>query len=62
MYKIIENGIEKMVSTEEAERIVTEYSKRNGLFSIDEMWRTQEVIYLNDSYKSPLNKELRQKH
>lgn len=48
MYKIVENGIEKNVSLKEAEIIVAEYNKRNHIFTIDEMWKTQNVIYLND--------------
>lgn len=48
MYKIIENGIERLCSVEEAEAVIAAFNKRNHIFSVDEMWRTQKVIYLND--------------
>lgn len=46
MYKIIMDGIEKDVSLEEAEKIIESYNRENHRFSIDEMWRTQKIIYL----------------
>lgn len=51
MYKVIENGTEKMCTTKEAEAIIKDFNKRNHIFSLDEMWRTQKVIYLNDSVR-----------
>ncbi len=48
MYKIIENGTEKMCSAEEAEAMIKDFNQRNHIFSLDEMWRTQKVIYLNN--------------
>ena len=52
MITIIENGIKKVCSVEEAENIITNFRKRNGIFSIDETWKIQKVIYLNDSLYS----------
>lgn len=37
MYKVIENGTEKMCSAEEAEAIIADFNKRNHIFSFDEM-------------------------
>lgn len=51
MYKVIENGTEKMCSAKEAEAMIKDFNKRNHIFSLDEMWRTQKVIYLNDSVR-----------
>lgn len=48
MYKIIENGMERLCSVEEAEAVIAAFNKCNHIFSVDEMWRTQKVIYLND--------------
>lgn len=48
MYKVIENGTEKMCTAKEAEAMIKDFNKRNHIFSLDEMWRTQKVIYLND--------------
>ncbi len=48
MYKVIENGTEKMCSAKETEAMIKDFNKRNHIFSIDEMWRAQKVIYLND--------------
>lgn len=48
MYKVIKNGTEKMCSAEETEAMTKDFNKRNHIFSIDEMWRAQKVIYLND--------------
>lgn len=48
MYKIIENGMERLCSVEEAEAVIAAFNKRNHIFSVDEMWRTQKAIYLND--------------
>lgn len=48
MYKVIKNGTEKMCSAEETEAMIKDFNKRNHIFSIDEMWRAQKVIYLND--------------
>ena len=48
MYKVIENGMEKMCSAKETEAMIRDFNKRNHTFSIDEMWRAQKVIYLND--------------
>ena len=47
MYKVIKNGTEKMCSAEET-AMIKDFNKRNHIFSIDEMWRAQKVIYLND--------------
>lgn len=44
MYKVIENGTEKMCSAKETEAMIKDFNKRNHIFSIDEMWR----VYLND--------------
>ena len=55
IYKIIENGTERLCSVEEAEAAITAFNKRNHIFSIDEMWRTQKVIYLNDQIAEPEN-------
>lgn len=52
MYKVIENGTEKMCTTKEAETMIKDFNKRNHIFSIDEMWRAQKVIYLNDPVQS----------
>ena len=48
MYKVIENGTEKMCTAKEAKAMIKDFNKRNHIFSIDEMWRTQKVIHLND--------------
>ena len=48
MYKVIENGTEKMCTAKEAKAMIKDFNKRNHIFPIDEMWRTQKVIYLND--------------
>ena len=48
MYKVIKNGTEKMCSAEETAAMIKDFNKRNHIFSIDEMWRAQKVIYLND--------------
>lgn len=48
MYKVIKNGTAKMCSAEETEAMIKDFNKRNHIFSIDEMWRAQKVIYLND--------------
>ena len=48
MYKVIKNGTEKMCSAEETEAMIKDFNKRNHIFSIDEMWWAQKVIYLND--------------
>ena len=48
MYKVIENGTEKMCSAKETEAMIKDFNKRNHIFSIDEMWRAQKVIYLSD--------------
>lgn len=48
MYKVIENGTEKMCSAKETEAMIKDFNKRNHIFSIDEMWRAKKVIYLND--------------
>ena len=48
MYKVIENGTEKMCSAKETEAMIKDFNKRNHIFSIDEMWRARKVIYLND--------------
>ena len=48
MYKVIENGTEKMCSAKETEAMIKDFNKRNHIFSIDEMWRAQKGIYLND--------------
>lgn len=48
MYKVIKNGTEKMCSAEETEAMIKDFNKRNHIFSIDEMWRAQKAIYLND--------------
>ena len=48
MYKVIKNGTEKMCSAEETEAMIKDFNKRNHIFSIDELWRAQKVIYLND--------------
>lgn len=50
MYKVIKNGTEKMCSAEETEAMIKDFNKRNHIFSIDEMWRAQKVIYLNDPH------------
>lgn len=55
MYKIIENGMERLCSVEEAEAVIAAFNKRNRIFSLDEMWRTQKVIYLNDQIAEPEN-------
>ena len=51
MYKVIKNGTEKMCTAKEAEAMIKDFNKRNHIFSLDEMWRTQKVIYLNDSVR-----------
>ena len=48
MYKVIENETEKMCTAKEAEAMIKAFNKRNHIFSLDEMWQTQKVIYLND--------------
>lgn len=51
MYKVIENGTEKMCTAKEAEAMIKAFNKRNHIFSLDEMWRTQKEICLNDSVR-----------
>lgn len=48
MYKVIENEMEKMCSAEEAKAMIEAFNRRHHIFSLDEMWRAQKVIYLND--------------
>lgn len=50
MYRIIENGEEKIVSAEEAEIIIANFYKRNNkaALALDETWRTLKTIYLDD--------------
>ena len=47
-YIIIENGKKIIANEEEATRIIGNFNKRNHIFSLDETWRTQKIIYLND--------------
>ena len=61
MITVIENGIRKQCSVKETENIITNFNKRNGIFSIDETWKTQKVIYLNNSlYSNNLHQTFRQ--
>lgn len=48
MYKVIKNGTEKMCSAKETEAMIKDFNQRHHIFSLDEMWRAQKVIYLND--------------
>lgn len=47
-----------MCSIEEAELIIAKYRERNHIFSLDETWKIQKVIYLNDLDKKMLSNKL----